>query len=201
MRRTESIHEENRGGNLEIPLFELEQRFEKLETQFQYLKVDRDEAQVSVIGAKLSRDLHQHLPKVATQLDEMKKFKAITEQYMREQLRKDEDEAVDSMRIQKVITQVQNLKAELEVQTNIFGMSRLKQIDDYQDQIQQLNFQTELLKINIENCAQKNQLDDYFSEFEKYAKKSSVADIQADLGDFVRKSDFELIAGDITAFK
>ena len=57
-------HEENRQADLAIPLFELEQRTLKLETEFQTLSLNLSNKLINEIANKMNHDIRKYLPKV-----------------------------------------------------------------------------------------------------------------------------------------
>ena len=56
--------EENRQKDLSIPLFDLEQRTLKLESEFQTLSVNLSAKLINEISIKLNNDIKKYLPKI-----------------------------------------------------------------------------------------------------------------------------------------
>mgnify|MGYP000895669731 CR=1 FL=1 len=61
--------EENRQKDLSIPLFDLEQRTLKLESEFQTLSLNLSAKLVNEICIRLNNDVKKYLPKIQKELD------------------------------------------------------------------------------------------------------------------------------------
>ena len=68
-------HNEQRMKDVEIPLFELEQRVEKLENNLSAYQIDIVGKMTEAISAKFNTDMATYLPKVKMTVDGFKDFK------------------------------------------------------------------------------------------------------------------------------
>ena len=64
-------HDESRMQDVTIPLFELEQRVEKLEKSFSAYQLTIVDKLIESVAHKFSQQLPIYLPKVATKLDKL----------------------------------------------------------------------------------------------------------------------------------
>ena len=87
-----TTHEEQRGANLEIPLFELEQRFEKLEGEFNHMKLQQMENLAENISKKFNDHPTIYIPKLHLHMHMMKEFREKTELFISRTQRKEDDE-------------------------------------------------------------------------------------------------------------
>ena len=71
--------------DVEIPLFELEQRVEKLENGLQSFQVDLVGKLVEAVSHKMNSQMSIYMPKVKTSLDEFRIFIEKTELKLRTQ--------------------------------------------------------------------------------------------------------------------
>jgi hypothetical protein len=76
-------HNEQRMKDVEIPLFELEQRVEKLEQGLQSFQIDIVGKLVDSVSHKMNTQMAIYMPKVKTGLDEMRIFMEKTELKLR----------------------------------------------------------------------------------------------------------------------
>lgn len=66
----------------------------------------------------------------------------------------------------------------MDVLKRTFSVHKLKQMNDQENQIQMLQYEVELMKINFENVAKTTQLDEIKALFDNYASKHKVDDLK-----------------------
>ena len=110
-------HNEQRMKDVEIPLFELEQRVEKLEQSIQNFQIDMVGKLVEAVSQKMNSQMSIYLPKIKNQLDDFRLFKEKTDlklQAMAHQETQNQPSAVDASEIQSIKFMVNNLKTEVD---------------------------------------------------------------------------------------
>ena len=74
--------EENRMENLAIPLYELEQRTIKLETNFQTLSMNLSTKLINEMSLQINNNLKKYLPNIVEQLNYLKQAKQNADKWM-----------------------------------------------------------------------------------------------------------------------
>ena len=68
-------HNEARMADVEIPLWELEQRVEKVEQGLQTFQVDILDGMVDKVCVRIGKNMHEYLPRVQQMVQDFKSFK------------------------------------------------------------------------------------------------------------------------------
>ena len=114
----------------------------------------------------------------------MKEFREKTELFISRAERKEDDmeaKGASAKDLQQLGFKVNAIHSEMDVMMKTFSTHKLKQIDDHDNQIQMLQYEVELMKINFENTALKTHVDDIKILLDKYAYRDSVDELRQDL--------------------
>ena len=115
--------EENRVADLAIPLYELEQRTIKLETNFQTLSLNLSTKICNEIAKKINDDIKKYLPLVNSDLQFLKQSKIKADKWMEAFGEKFNDDVLEAeaLRKQEIEFKVNTVKADMDQLTRIFS--------------------------------------------------------------------------------
>ena len=127
-------HDESRMQDVTIPLFELEQRVEKLENSFSAYQLSIVDKLVESVSHKLNQQMPIYLPKASKQLDDLRLFKEKLELKMKTWNRQEEQTeqatgSIDASQLQSMNFAINHIKSEIEYQKKVFSVTKLQEID------------------------------------------------------------------------
>ena len=200
--KIEIEHNEQRMQDVEIPLFDLEQRVEKMESSFQSYQLEMVAKLVEAVSSKFNQSMPLYLPKVYQTMEQFRIFKEMVE--MKWHLKDNQNSKVDEFdpgEFQKLVFGVANLKKEMDYVQKMWSPGKLSQVDNAIKKTQSCLFEIEVMKMNSEGYAKKVDVDKLDRRFMEYAPLSMVKDFQEDLTDVVKKDEFGIAMRELEYLK
>lgn len=199
-------HDESRMQDVTIPLFELEQRVEKLENSFSAYQLSIVDKLVESVAHKFNQQIQIYLPKVSKQLDDLRLFKEKLELKMKTWNRQEEQTeqatgSIDASQLQSMNFAINHIKSEIEYQKKVFSVTKLQEIDGLVKKVNNITYDVQVTKMNMENLATKSELDATERSLMNYAPLQRLTDIQEDICDFVKKEEYNIIAREMDYLK
>ena len=85
------------------------------------------------------------------------------------------------------------MSADLHFMKSVFNNDKIKQMNTQGDQLKLLEYDFETIKMNIENCATRDKVQQIEESLNDYAHKETVADIRDDVQNKANKEDIDII--------
>ena len=116
------------------------------------------------VAHKFNQQIQIYLPKVSKQLDDLRLFKEKLELKMKTWNRQEEQTeqatgSIDASQLQSMNFAINHIKSEIEYQKKVFSVTKLQEIDGLVKKVNNITYDVQVTKMNMENLATKSELD------------------------------------------
>jgi len=144
------VTEENRHKNLEIPIFELEQRVERIEQGYTSMQAELIKNLADSVSQRFNLSLGTYFPKFNKTLENLEKWQNAVKGKLGDLIRNDRNGGKESELFQKLEMSVNNNNTEMMLMKKMFTFDKLKAMDKLGNEVKNLSYKIEIMKLHNE---------------------------------------------------